>query len=333
MGRNVHDFEREVAACLGARHAVAVNSGTDAIMIGLNALGVGPGDEVITTPFTMAANAEAICRIGATPVFADVDERTFNIDAEAVRSQITSCTKAIVPVHLFGHPANMANLLGVAAEFGLKVVEDCAQAYGATIGDRHVGTFGHAGAFSCYPTKPLGAYGDAGFITTNDDELADLARVLRVHGARVRYRHDYVGYNSRLDEIQAAILRVKLPHAEEWTRARRQAAARYGAELANTPAIVPHEAPGVTHVYHQYTVRIQNGLRDGVLTRLNAAGIPARVFYNSLIPDCAAYRQETTALPRARRLTQEVLSLPIHPYLQNSDIDFIAAALGKALEL
>jgi dTDP-4-amino-4,6-dideoxygalactose transaminase len=227
----------------------------------------------------------------------------------------------------------MPSLMRIAENQGFKVLEDCAQAFGAMIGGKPVGTFGHTGAFSCFPTKPLGAYGDGGFISTDDDQVAELARVLRVHGARVRYCHEYVGYNSRLDELQAAILRIKLPHDDTWTRMRRAVAERYAAGLPHdrTKVLLPTEATGTYHVYHQYTIRILRAARESVLARLVEAGIPARVFYRHLIPDLPPYRGFSAPVPRARLASAEVVSLPIHPFLRPEQCDLISGLLERLL--
>ena len=253
LGEEVAAFEQEVATYLGVKHAVGLNSGTDALVIGLRALGVGPGDEVVTTAFSFFATAEAVSSVGATPVFVDVDEATFNIDPDKLEAAVTKRTKAILPVHLYGRPAAMTQILKVAQTHGLKVLEDCAQSFGARYygeGDtmpelfgRHTGTLGDVGAFSFYPTKNLGAFGDAGLLVTDDDETAKLARMLRNHGSKERYVNEMLGYNSRLDSLQAALLRVKLPHVDKWNEARFQAAARYNALLRDVCGIITPSLP------------------------------------------------------------------------------------------
>jgi len=246
MGPDVKLFEQEVAAYLGTKHSVAVNSGTDALVIGLKALGIGEGDEVITTPFSFFATAESISNVGAAPIFADVELNSCNIDPEAIKAKITSRTKAIMPVHLFGNPAAMGQIMDIAQAHNLKVIEDCAQSFGAkyfgtctscnnkcqnstreAISGKHSGTIGDVGAYSFFPSKNLGAYGDGGLIATNDDSVAELARMLRVHGAKKKYHNEVLGYNSRLDTMQAAILRVKLPHIDAWNDGRRMVAKTY----------------------------------------------------------------------------------------------------------
>jgi len=290
MGPDVKQFEQEVATYLGVKHAIAVNSGTDALVIGLRAMGIGSGDEVITTPFSFFATAESISSVGATPIFVDIDPKTFNIDPAKIKDKITSRTKAIMPVHLYGNPAAMTQIMGIAQAHGLKVIEDCAQSFGAryagtcsgcdgacsetlrsTITGKMTGTIGDVGAYSFFPSKNLGAYGDGGLIATNDDAIADLARMLRVHGAKKKYHNEIIGYNSRLDTLQAAILRVKLPHIDEWNSGRRRVASLYTELLADIPEVV---APEVVsgHVFHQYTIRIIKGDRDKVASDLSAKG-------------------------------------------------------------
>src|SRR5690554_750531 len=278
-GPEVQAFEREVADYLGVKHAVGVNSGTDALVIGLRALGVGAGDEVITTPFSFFATAESISNVGATPVFVDVDERTFNIDPGLIEAAITPRTKAILPVHLYGRPAEMDAILAVAERHGLKVIEDCAQSFGARYrGTRQTGTMGHVGAYSFFPSKNLGAFGDGGLVATDDDHIAEQARMLRAHGSKRKYHNEVLGYNSRLDALQAAFLRVKLPHVDAWNEGRRATARRYGELLADVPGVVtPEIVDG--HVFHQYTVRLLGNDRDQVQKRLSDAGIGTMVYY------------------------------------------------------
>jgi len=315
LGPEVEAFEREVAEYLGVKHAIGLNSGTDALVIGLRALGVGPGDEVITTPFTFFATAEAISLVGATPVFVDIDPKTFNINPDLIPSAITPRTKAILPVHLYGRPAEMDSILAIAQEHGLKVLEDCAQAFGATYRGQKVGTLGHAGAFSFFPSKNLGAYGDGGLLVTNHDKVAELARMLRAHGSRRKYYNETVGYNSRLDALQAAILRVKLPHVDRWNAERRKVAERYNQLLAGTPGLVlPEVSEG--HVFHQYTVRVLEGQRDRVKQALAEAGIGTMVYYPVPLHRLPAYRPYSEkAFSVAEQMAKEVLSLPMHPYI------------------
>ncbi|WP_343231593.1 DegT/DnrJ/EryC1/StrS family aminotransferase [Thermus brevis] len=328
LGPEVEAFEREVAEYLGVKHAIGLNSGTDALVIGLRALGVGPGDEVITTPFTFFATAEAISLVGATPVFVDIDPKTFNIDPNLIPAAITSRTKAILPVHLYGRPAEMDAILAIAEEQGLKVLEDCAQAFGATYRGKKVGTLGHAGAFSFFPSKNLGAYGDGGLLVTNDDGVAELARMLRAHGSKRKYYNEMVGYNSRLDALQAAILRVKLPHVDRWNEKRRQVAERYNELLSGVPGLVlPEISEG--HVFHQYTVRILGGKRDRLQQALAKAGIGTMVYYPVPLHELPVYskKESTKECLNATQASEEVLSLPIGPFVSQREMTSVAGHL------
>lgn len=312
LGSEVAAFEAEAAALLGVKHAIGVNSGTDALTISLRALGIGPGDEVITSPFSFFATGECIALVGATPVFVDIEPESFNIDPGLIRAAITPRTKAILPVHLYGLPADMGRIMKVARDHDLFVIEDAAQSFGARWhGDPaapYTGTIGHMSAFSFYPTKNLGAYGDAGMITTNDDELALLARKLRSHGSLVAYQNEMLGYNSRLDELQAAILRVKLPSLERMNRERRETARLYTEALAGKPGITaPATAPG--HIYHQYTVRIERD-RDSFREQLLAAGVSSSVYYPRLVNELLGMGPAAD-FPVARAAAGSVLSLPL----------------------
>ena len=331
MGPEVKAFEEETARFLGVRHTVACNSGTDALFIALRTLGLGPGDEVITTPFTFFATAEAISHVGATPVFVDVDPVTMNLDPGLIERAITHRTRAILPVHLFGRPCDLDPILEVACRHGLKVVEDCAQSFGARHRGRSTGTLGHLGAFSFFPSKNLGAYGDGGLLATDDEDLADAARMLRVHGSRKKYHNEAVGYNSRLDELQAAILRVKLPHLEAWNRSRRRVAENYGRLLGGHPGIrTPEVVEG--HVFHQYTLQLRKGgpgVRDRVQARLEAEGISTMVYYPVPCHRLRLYRQSHAhvACPEAEALGDCVLSLPIWPEMDEETQVTVAHAV------
>lgn len=318
LGPEEQAFEREAAAYLGVRHAVGLNSGTDALFIALRALGLGPGDEVITTPFTFFATAEAISHVGAVPVFADIEPDSFNLDPEQVERAITPRTKALLPVHLFGRPCAMDRLLALARAHDLKLVEDCAQAFGATWRGRRVGSFGACGCFSFFPTKNLSAFGDGGLLTTDDEALAAQARMLRAHGSRRKYHNEAVGYNSRLDELQAALLRVKLPHIDRWNAQRRAVAQAYHALLAGHPGL---ELPPVVdgHVFHQFTVRVRNGRRDQVQAALEATGVQTMVYYPVPVHRLKLYQESHAGVscPVAEQAAGEVLSLPIWPELDD----------------
>ena len=347
LGPEVAAFEREAADYLGVRHAVGLNSGTDALTIGLRALGVGPGDEVITTPFSFFATSETVLLLGAVPVFVDLAPDGFLLDPDAVAEAVTERTRAILPVHLYGELAPMDELNRIARRHDLRVLEDAAQAFGAReqapaedhagAGDaghaapargRSAGGLGHVGAFSFYPTKNLGALGDGGLLTTDDDAIAAHALRLRNHGSERRYHHLEPGYNSRLDALQAAWLRVKLPHLDAWTQARRRVAARYDALLADIEGVLPPR-PSPGHVYHQYTVRLPGGRRDAVAERLGARGVASMVYYPETLD---RYGGRTHGdLPHARRAAAEVLSLPIYPTLSEAAQARVADALRSAV--
>jgi len=346
LGPEVAAFEQEAAAYLGVRHAVGLNSGTDALTIGLRALGVGPGDEVITTPFSFFATSETVLLLGAVPVFVDLAPGSFLLDPEAVADAVGERTRAILPVHLYGELAPMAALARIADRHDLRVLEDAAQAFGARclpdgaetepdasdVGaarGRAAGALGHAGAFSFYPTKNLGALGDGGLLTTDDDGVARHARKLRNHGSERRYHHEEPGYNSRLDALQAAWLRVKLPRLDGWTAARRRVAARYDVLLGDVDGVVtPRPAPG--HVYHQYTVRLAPGLRDTVADGLRTRGVASMVYYPETLE---RYGGRTHGdLPHARRAAAEVLSLPIYPTLSEAAQERVVAALRSSID-
>ncbi len=330
LGPEVRAFEQEAARCLGVAHAVGCNSGTDALVIALRALGIGPGDEVITTPFTFFATAEAISQVGADPVFVDVDEDSMNLDPGLAERAITGRTRALLPVHLFGRPCDLGPILELAGRHGLKVVEDCAQSFGARWQGRPTGSLGHAGCFSFFPSKNLGGCGDGGLIATDDDVLAELARALRAHGGRVKYHNEIMGYNSRLDELQAAVLRVKLPHLEAWNTGRRKAADTYR-RLLEGCRTVRAPTPVEGHVYHQFTVRVPD--RDRVQARLREEGIETMVYYPVPCHRLKVYQHShaSTSCPVAERLCREVLSLPIWPELGEPVQAAVVQALAEAV--
>lgn len=315
LGENVAAFEKEIASFLGSRHAIGVNSGTDALIIGLRAAGVSQGDEVITSPFTFFATAEAISIIGAIPVFVDIDPETFNLDCSLIKAKLTRKTKAILPVHLFGHTAEMGEILATAKERGIMVVEDVAQAFGAEYMGKKAGTLGAVGAFSFFPSKNLGAFGDAGAVVTNDDKIAEVARMLRSHGSKQKYFNEMLGYNSRLDEIQAAILRVKLRYVAEENEQRREAASRYRELFAEVDCVqCPIERKYCKHVYHQYTIRIKGNRRDAIREKLEEAGISTMVYYPFPLNQLPLYRSGDS-YSRADDASREVLSLPLWPQI------------------
>lgn len=330
LGPQGQSFETEAAAYLGVKHAIGVASGTDALHLALRAAGLGPGDEVITSPFTFIATAEAVAYVGATPVFVDIDPRTFNIDPELARKAITAKTRAILPVHLFGQPADLAPLQQLCDEHGLLLIEDCAQSFGAGYDGRQTGSIGALGCFSFFPSKNLGCYGDGGMVVTSDDRLAEQLRMLRNHGSKVRYHHDIIGYNSRLDELQAAILNVKLRHIDRFNRLRRQNAHYYSVRLQDAGVVPPFEDGKGVHVYHQYTLLTDR--REAVQQALTQAGCASAIYYP--IP---LHRQNVFAadfsgvsLPVSESVAARCLSLPIYPELSETQMDRVIAAIRGA---
>lgn len=327
LGPEIKAFEEEAAAYLGAKYAVGVNSGTDALVIALRSLEVGPGDEVITTPFTFFATAEAISQVGATPVFVDIEPDTFNINPDLIEKAITPRTRAIIPVHLFGQAADMDRIMTIADEHGLKVIEDTAQAFGGEWKGRKLGTIGDMGCYSFFPTKNLSCFGDGGLIVTDNPELAEKARILRAHGSRRKYHNEILGYNSRLDEIQAAVLRVKLPHIDRWNRQRREAAESYRSYLSGINGIeLPKEKIPNTHVYHQFTIRVKDGLRDRLKDRLEEQGIATMVYYPAPVHKLPVYNL-TVEMPEAEKASREVLSLPLWPEISKDTIVYITETI------
>jgi dTDP-4-amino-4,6-dideoxygalactose transaminase len=316
LGPEVDAFEAEVAAFLGVRNAIGVNSGTDALVVALRALGIGPGDEVVTSPFTFFATAESVSAVGATPVFADVDPETYALRADLAEAAVTPRTRAIIPVHLFGHAADMIAISDMARRKGLLVVEDVAQAFGGSLRGRKLGTFGEAAAFSFFPSKNLGCLGDGGLVTTDDERVAATARMLRAHGSRRKYHNEAIGYNTRLDALQAAFLRAKLPHVGAWNAARREVAFRYRTLLEGVPDLVlPGERPGVEHVFHQFTVRVLGGRRDALKRALADAGIDSMIYYPVPVHLLPVYGLAPGSFPASELASGEVMSLPMWPRL------------------
>ena len=335
-GQKVTDFQQHLETYTGAKHIITVGNGTDALQIALMGLGLQKGDEVITPTFTFIATAEVVALLVLTPVVVDVDWETMNMSAEAVRRAITPKTKAIAPVHLFGQCANMQEIMEIAREHHLYVVEDACQAIGAeyTFADgttKQAGTIGDIGCTSFFPSKNLGCYGDGGAIFTNNDELAARMRAIANHGMVVRYHHDMIGVNSRLDSIQAAVLDAKLPHLNEYIAARRRAAAYYDRALdGNEHILLPGHETHSTHVYHQYTVRLQGVDRDAVREGLQAKGIPAMIYYPVPLHLQKAYqdpRYQAGDFPVAERLADCVLSLPMHTELDEEQLEYITSNL------
>jgi dTDP-4-amino-4,6-dideoxygalactose transaminase len=330
LGPDVAQFERDFAAFCGAKHCVAMNSGTSALHIAMRLLDIGPGDEVITTPFTFAATSWCISYVGARPVYVDIDEATFNLDPRLIEKAITPRTRAILPVHLYGHPFAVDALLEVARRHRLPVVEDAAQAHGATYRGRVIGTFGVMSCFSFYPTKNLGALGEGGALVTNDDALAARARTLREHGSRVRYHHDEVGYNYRMEGLQGAVLGVSLKHLPAWTERRRQLAHRYHRLLANTPLRLPREAEHANSAWHLYVVR--HPRRDELKKHLEDHGVGCAIHYPLPLhlQKCYAplgYRPGD--FPVAERACQEVLALPFFPAMTEAQQDRAVAVIRQ----
>jgi dTDP-4-amino-4,6-dideoxygalactose transaminase len=330
LGPEGEALEHEVAAYLGVKHAVAVASGTDALHLALRAAGIGPGDEVITPSFTFIAAAEAVSYVGARAVFVDIDPATYNLDPAACEAAIGPATRAVIAVHLFGQTADLPAIDTICRRRGLTLIEDCAQAIGADFDGRRAGAWGALGCFSFYPTKNLGAYGDAGMVVTNDPKLAELVRMLRHHGSRITYRHEMIGYNSRLDELQAAILRIKLKHLDHWNAQRRERAGLYRRLLAGSPVGLPVEHGRGAHVYHQFTVRAP--LRDALREELAARGVASAIYYPVPVHQQPVYAPEygSVSLPVSERAAREVLSLPIYPQLTESAVKSVCDALREA---
>lgn len=332
LGSTVKQFEEAAANYCGTKHAVGVASGTDALVLALRALGIGTGDEVITSPFTFFATAECVSQVGATPVFVDIEPDTFNLDPAAIEAAITPRTKAIIPVHLFGHCADMERISAMAEKHGLFVIEDAAQAWGATCNGKRAGGLGHVGCFSFFPTKNLACCGDGGLLTTNDDGIAERVRLLRTHGQAQRYEHVLLGYNSRLDALQAAILQVKLQYVDRWNALRRQHAQRYNELFASTPVVPPVEKPYAKHVYHQYTIRVPR--RDAVEEALKKAGIGCMVYYRvplHLQPVYANLGYKAGSFPVAEQASRDVISLPIFPELTEEEVTCVAETVKAAV--
>lgn len=348
LGPNVKAFESEIAEFTNCEHAAGVGSGTDALHLALRALGIGPGDEVITSPFTFIATTEAILMVGATPVFVDIDPKTFNIDASQIEAKITPQTKAVLPVHIYGQPCDMDTIMSIAEKHDLHVVEDCAQAIGAKWKGKSVGSFGDAGCFSFFPSKNLGGIGDGGMVTSNSTQVYERVEMLRRHGGRVKYHHEEPGLNSRLDELQAAILRIKFGRLDDWNRKRFANACRYNELLSGQPGITcPAEISpdgytvqtnsgasdsGITTVYHQFTVQVDN--REQVQQALTKAGVGSAVYYP--VPLHLQKVHENLGLaagsfPVAEEACAKCLSLPMFPHMTDEQIETSAAALIESV--
>jgi len=333
LGEYVKKIEAKIAAYSRSKHGIGCGNGSDAIHIALQAAGVGPDDEVITTSFTFFATAGAIARLGAKPVFVDIDPVTFNIDPAQIEAAVTEKTKAIIPVHLYGQMADMEAIAAIAKRHGLAVIEDAAQAIGAKYKGKFVGELGTAATYSFFPTKNLGAYGDGGMIITNDDEVAEKCRVIRVHGSKPKYYHHVLGYNSRLDEMQAAILSVKFPHLDRWTEQRRKHAATYTRllqEAVGDLIVTPKEVDGCYHVFHQYTIRVPK--RDELQAFLKEQGVATMVYYPlplHLQPVFAPLGYKEGQLPEAEKAAKEVLSLPMFPELKEEQQQYVVEKIAE----
>ena len=340
-GPVVEDFAKAFGDYIGTQSCIACNSGTDALYLALRALNIGPGDEVVTSPFTFIATTEVVSAVGATPVFVDIDLETFNLNLEQLAAAITPRTKAIMPVHLFGRPVAMDSVMAIAQAQNIPVIEDCAQSTGATWGDRRVGAIGHIGCFSFFPPQPLGAGGDGGAGTTDDPEIAATIRMLREHGSRVRYYHEAIGVNSRLDAIQAAILAIKLQHLDTWNYQRQQVADRYQERLQAVPGIaLPSNPEGGQSVWNQYTLRLEAAQekggewRDRVRQYLADHGVSSMVYYPLPLhrqPVYADLGYGPGSLPHSELAAQQVLSLPMFPELTEADQDRVCSTLKDAL--
>ena len=331
LGPNVQAFEKEAAQYLGVKHAIGCASGTDALHLALLALGIGPGDEVITSAFTFIATAEAIKYVGATPIFVDIDPLTFNITPDNIKAAITNKTKAVMPVHLFGQPVDLPAIKAICEKHGLLLVEDCAQSFGATVNNQQTGSFGAAAGFSFFPSKNLGCFGDGGLVTTQSDEIAAKIKQFRNHGSDVRYYHDVIGYNSRLDELQAVVLRAKLKRIDQYNAARRHAAHLYSRQLADLPLTPPYEDGIGRHVYHQYTLLCDR--RDEVMAALQAQQISCAVYYPVPLHQQTVFKEECAglSLPVTESVAARCFSLPICSNLSDDTVEQITSVIRQTL--
>lgn len=327
MGEDIKLLESEIASYCGVPYGIGVTSGTDALILALKAADVKEGDEVITSAFTFMATASAISNVGAKPIFCDIEPRTYNIDPNEIAKKITARTKAIVPVHLYGQSADMDPIIAVAEKNRLKVIEDNAQAIGATYKGRKTGSMGDAGCISFFPSKNLGAFGDGGMVVTSDPDIADKVKVLRVHGSKVRYIHSVIGTNARLDNLQAAVLRIKLRYLDEWTKKRQANAAIYNKLFKGTGVITPYVSEGNTHVYHQYVIGVPSQKRDGLLATLEKSGVEARVYYPIPLHLQECYKglgYKPGDLPVSEKCALSTLAIPVYPELSANDIAYVA---------
>jgi dTDP-4-amino-4,6-dideoxygalactose transaminase len=330
LGPAVTQLEQSIASYLGMKYAIGLASGTDALVLALRATNIGPGDEVIIPAYTFFATASAVMSVGAKPVFVDVDPESYQIDVNKIGNYITSNTKAIIPVHLYGHPSEMEPILEIASSHGLRVIEDNAQGFGAEYNGKKTGSFGDIGCLSFFPTKNLGAFGDGGMTVTNDTALAERMRMLRTHGWKKKYFSEELGYNSRLDAIQAAILQVKLPHLDAWNAKRRELADVYGERLASIGIVMPVERAWARHVYHLYIIRYSR--RDDLQAFLKKEGVAAEVYYPlppHLAVPCSKFGYKEGDFPHAEKASKETLALPLYPELTAGQQEQVIEAVRK----
>lgn len=332
LGQEGEKLEKEIASFINVKYACGVASGTDALILALEALGIGQGDEVITTPFTFFATSEAICRVGAKPVFVDIEPSTLNINPELIEKKVTERSKAIIPVHLFGHPAEMKSVFILARQFNLKIIEDACQAIGAEYKGQKVGFLGNVACFSFFPSKNLGGAGDGGMVVTNNELIYQKIKILRNHGSSEKYSHKLIGYNSRLDELQAAILRVKLKKLKKWNEQRRKNANYYSVLLNNTEIITPVEAEYAKHVYHLYVIRTRK--REKIIKALQKKNIAYGIYYPLPLHLQAAHKDlgyREGDFPVAEEISREVLALPMYPELTKSEIEEVVITIREAI--
>jgi len=330
MGPNVSQFEKESAQYLGVKHAISCNSGTDALHLALRACGIGENDEVITTAFSFAATVEAICYVGAKPVFVDIEPDSFNISAKSIEAAINNNTKAILPVHIFGRVANMQAIKKLAEDNNLKIIEDCAQSFGARLNQQKTGSFGDAGCFSFFPSKNLGCYGDGGLFTTNSDSIAEQFRLLKSHGSKVRNQHEIIGWNSRLDELQAAILRIKLKNIDSFNTKRISVAKKYNELLSSSSISTPSFEEDMSHIFHQYTLLSEN--RDSISTILNSNNIGHAIFYPTPLSEQEAFKSisRSESLDNTQNICAKCISLPMFPEMSDEQIEQVVAEVKRA---
>jgi len=332
LGPEVRTFEKEIAEYLGVKYAIGVANGTDALVLSLRALGIGPGDEVITTPFTFFATSEAVSQVGAAPVFVDIDPDTYNINPDLIEEKITERTKAIIPVHIFGQPCDMDKIMEIAKKHNLYVIEDACQAIGAEYKCQKVGTFGNVACFSFFPTKNLGGYGDGGMVVTNNKDLAEKVDILRKHGSKKKYYNEEIGYNSRLDELQAAILRIKLKYLDVWNNQRISAANKYNELLKDLSDVIktPYKLPEVKHIYHLYS--IQSEKREFLMKKLKEYGIAMGIYYPVPLHLQKAYINlgyKEGDLPVAEEVCRKIFAIPMYPEITDEEINYVSKILHK----